>query len=179
MERGEIVLLLKDIGYRPRHFKFTVSPEEMDYDGEYSVVSDARILVTVARTDTGYRLKVEGEVRVRFVCSRCLDEYEEDFVFEDENLLRRGRYEGGISLKDEDVESIFIEKDEIDLLPIIREIFISQLPINPLCSPDCRGLCPVCGLKLEAGVTHEHDHRSDTRKLGVILQAALKEGGKK
>ncbi|NPA79703.1 MAG: DUF177 domain-containing protein [Thermotogae bacterium] len=179
MERREILLLLKDIGYKPRRFRLEITPEEMDYSGEYAVVGNADVLITVVRTDIGYHMKVEGEVDVRFVCSRCLEEYVRKFRFSDENILRRGAYSGGVSLKDEDVDSIYIDRDEIDVLPIIREIFISNLPINPVCSPDCKGICPVCGLKIEDEAEHRHEKVSGARKLGDFLQVALKEGGKK
>ena len=179
MARSEILILLKDIGYRPRRFKVEITPEEMDYSGEYEVVGNAQVVITVSRTDVGYHLKVEGEVDVRFVCSRCLDEYVERFSFSDENLLRRGEYEGGVSLRDEDIDSIYIDRDEIDVLPIIREIFISSLPINPVCSPDCKGICPVCGLKIENEADHVHEEVGGTRKLGIFLEKVLKEGGKK
>jgi len=77
-----------------------------------------------------------------------------------------------------DVDSIYIERDEVDVLPIIREIFISNLPINPVCSPDCKGICPVCGLRIEDEAEHLHEEVEKTRKLGVFLEKALKEGGK-
>jgi uncharacterized protein len=32
-----------------------------------------------------------------------------------------------------------------DLTPLIREYAWLALPLNPLCSADCKGLCPVCG----------------------------------
>ncbi len=179
MARSEILILLKDIGYRPRRFNLEVTPEEMDYSGEYEVVGNAQVVITVSRIDVGYHLKVEGVVEVKFVCSRCLDEYVERFSFSDENIVRRGGYEGGVSLKDEDVESIYVDRDEIDVLPIIREVFISSLPINPVCSPDCKGICPVCGLKIENEADHVHGEVDRTRKLGIFLEKALKEGGKK
>lgn len=179
MGRSEIIILLKDIGYRPRRFKVEVTAEEMDYSGEYEVVGDAEVVITVARIDMGYRMEIEGKVPVKFVCSRCLDEYVETFHFRDENVLRRGEYVGGEALKDEDIDSIYLERDEIDVLPLIREIFIANLPINPVCSPDCKGICPVCGLKIEDEANHVHEDVMGTRKLGVFLEKALKEGGKK
>lgn len=39
----------------------------------------------------------------------------------------------------------------IDLQPIIREEGILAVPIQALCSPDCKGLCPQCGQNLNEG----------------------------
>ena len=45
----------------------------------------------------------------------------------------------------------------IDLDGPIRDAIILNLPINPLCSPDCPGLCPDCGLKwIELPDDHAH-----------------------
>jgi len=37
------------------------------------------------------------------------------------------------------------EEGWADLTPLIREYAWLALPLNPLCSPDCKGLCPKCG----------------------------------
>lgn len=41
-----------------------------------------------------------------------------------------------------------IEREAADIAaPVLQEIFFS-LPMQPLCRPDCRGLCPICGIDL-------------------------------
>jgi uncharacterized protein len=40
----------------------------------------------------------------------------------------------------------------IDLDPDIREEIILDYPIKPLCSADCKGLCPKCGQNLNQGL---------------------------
>lgn len=37
------------------------------------------------------------------------------------------------------------EEGWADLTPLIREYAWLALPLNPLCSTDCKGLCPECG----------------------------------
>lgn len=48
--------------------------------------------------------------------------------------------------------------DSVDLeQPIIDAIGL-ELPLSPLCSPDCPGLCPQCGVALaDAGPEHSHE----------------------
>jgi uncharacterized protein len=38
-----------------------------------------------------------------------------------------------------------IEGDLIELAPIVREYVLLELPVGPLCRPDCAGICPECG----------------------------------
>ena len=44
---------------------------------------------------------------------------------------------------------------ELELRPLVAEAISLQEPIAPLCEPDCPGLCPECGERLEPG--HVHD----------------------
>ena len=51
-----------------------------------------------------------------------------------------------------------IVDDWIDLEPLVRDALVLALPLVPLCSEDCRGLCSGCGMKwaeLEPGHGHE------------------------
>jgi uncharacterized protein len=54
-------------------------------------------------------------------------------------------------IADEDFSAAFYDNDEIDLEQLMRERFEMSLPMKPLCSEDCRGLCPVCGTNLNRG----------------------------
>lgn len=36
--------------------------------------------------------------------------------------------------------------DLLDLEPMVRELLLLDAPATPVCRPDCRGLCPVCGI---------------------------------
>jgi uncharacterized protein len=37
------------------------------------------------------------------------------------------------------------------LRPLVRDALLLELPLAPLCRPDCRGLCARCGADLNAG----------------------------
>ena len=99
-------------------------------------------------------------------CIRCLDPVE---VVIDRKIQELYRYEptnekGRKKLReDEDIdldgeEELQMEGDLMNLeIPIIDAIILT-LPINPLCSQECLGLCPDCGEKWESlpqGHAHE------------------------
>jgi uncharacterized protein len=51
-----------------------------------------------------------------------------------------------------------VQDDLIDLEPVVRDALVLALPVNPVCRPDCPGLCPECGEawdELPAGHSHE------------------------
>ena len=99
-------------------------------------------------------------------CIRCLDPVE---VVIDRKIQELYRYEPTNEKgrkkrrEDEDVdlegeEEHQMEGDLMDLeIPIIDAIILT-LPVNPLCSDECLGLCPDCGEKWEKlpeGHAHE------------------------
>jgi uncharacterized protein len=46
----------------------------------------------------------------------------------------------------------------IDLNPVLREYAVLEIPMRPLCKPDCKGLCPICGNNLnDSNCNHEDD----------------------
>jgi len=47
--------------------------------------------------------------------------------------------------EDDDPEVIRFAGGEIDVSDEVRDEIVLALPMNPLCSETCRGLCPVCG----------------------------------
>jgi uncharacterized protein len=76
-------------------------------------------------------LLVRGSLRlsVQFVCSRCLAPFRAD--------VRSAAYSFNRRVTD--------EEETIDLTESVREDIIMALPLKPLCSQGCRGLCPRCG----------------------------------
>ena len=108
-------------------------------------------------------------------CIRCLDPVE---LVIDRKIQELYRYEptnekGRKKRRDdEDVdldgeEELQMDGDLMDLeIPIIDAIILT-LPVNPLCSDECLGLCPDCGEKW-ATLPEGHAHESiDARWSGL------------
>jgi uncharacterized protein len=56
--------------------------------------------------------------------------------------------EGEREIGDEDLTTAFHRDGMLDVMDLLREQFMLALPMKPLCSDDCRGLCPECGANL-------------------------------
>ncbi|MEF2145799.1 MAG: DUF177 domain-containing protein [Desulfovibrionaceae bacterium] len=104
--------------------------------------------VQVQSLDNGALVRGTLKGRVLLPCDRCLDPFEfaVDVDFE---LLE--------SLPGEDdpegCERIVLENDIIllDMGALLWEEFVLALPIKPLCSEGCPGICPGCGRNLKEG----------------------------
>jgi len=118
-------------------------------------------------------------------CTRCLDPVEididENFVelyeySEDPRILRKREKKMSERAKakkleeeelDEEDEIRQMDGEDIDLEGPIRDAIILNLPINPLCTPDCPGLCPECGEKWR-DLPDDHAHQvTDIRWAGL------------
>ncbi|MEI9907244.1 MAG: YceD family protein [Actinomycetota bacterium] len=60
-------------------------------------------------------------------------------------------------------EDLMMDGEFINLEVPIRDALVLDLPINPLCSADCLGLCPECGVKWSALPTDHHHEVIDAR----------------
>ena len=70
-------------------------------------------------------------------CSRCLEPVTGQVSVHVDELFEAVPLEG---------ETYLLEDDVIDLEPMVRDALLLELPLVPLCRPDCAGLCPTCGV---------------------------------
>ncbi len=88
-------------------------------------------------------------------CARCLDPLTDDIEVEIAELFAYPD-----SLTDETTEADELPRvvDEyVDVEQTVRDALVLELPLSPLCRPDCRGLCAECGEKW-ADLAPDHGH---------------------
>ena len=100
-------------------------------------------------------------------CARCLDPIEDEILarFQELFVYEDGRHDQ--SDEDLDDETSRLEDDLLDLEPLLREAVVLALPFQPLCQPDCPGLCPECGARLADDPDHAHEAPIDPRWAGL------------
>ena len=101
---------------------------------------------------TGDDLTVRGTAQGMFkaTCSRCLVEFTQRFSVSVAVTYVIEAAPGDLIEKDENVGERQLSYDgvEIDLVPPVRNELILEAPVKPLCSLECLGLCPGCGVDL-------------------------------
>lgn len=98
------------------------------------------------------RINAKGRVwtRVFLRCVKCLEMFDYkinsnfDIIFFPSEIAGFER----ASLKDEELEYIFYEGEEIDLTRVLLEQINLFIPVNPICDSKCNGICPNCGSNL-------------------------------
>lgn len=95
---------------------------------------------------------VSGEIRAPAVgqCVRCLDDLELPLQVDVQELVvYPGRAEGE--------DEFELQGDLIDFEPILRDAVVPAMPFQPMCDPDCPGLCSECGARLADDPGHAHE----------------------
>lgn len=115
----------------------------------------------ITRTPQGLLTQVKMRATVAAECARCLTNFQQLLEVDFTELYAfspRTMSESGLILP---------ESGYIDLGPLVREYMILEMPINPICSPDCKGLCPICGEKIDS-VAHHHGEDTIDPRLSVL-----------
>lgn len=113
-------------------------------------------------TGNGWALRLRFEAALRGPCMRCLEDAAPAIAVDAREIEQAG---GG-----DDLESPYVEGEELDLRRWAHDAFALALPAQVLCRPDCAGLCPQCGADLNKDPEHTHGPQIDPRwaKLGEL-----------
>ncbi len=119
-------------------------------------VKDITGLAKVTRTPQGLLVEAAFSGKVQDIeCVRCLQpseqalraEFQELYAFRNKPIS--------------DTDLMVPEDMNIDLEPLVREYLLLEVPISPVCKPDCKGLCIVCGADLNKGnCEHSENHEA-------------------
>jgi uncharacterized protein len=122
-----------------------------------------RVELTVSKSKDQLICRGKITAPVNLECSRCLLRFVEeqsadlDFVIDLSGTLERTNSEEDSFFVADPSFSYFVLDD------LVREAIILSLPLKPLCSEECRGLCPVCGTDLNRSHCHCVIEKSDPR----------------
>jgi uncharacterized protein len=151
---GEALLLnLRTLQEAQEHLENRYLPSLFPADPEgFRVTAPVALSVDVSRQD-GRRYRLAGRVvtTLDMVCSRCLEPMAlpVDAAFDLEYLPRTENVgEGEREIEEEDLTTAFYTDETIDLGELMSEQIQLAVPMKPLCSETCRGLCPQCGTNL-------------------------------
>lgn len=102
-----------------------------------------------------------ADLLVAAECSRCLEPFDWHEEVELTELFSYPPTDARGAVVEEEDESEdplpVLQDDLVDLQPVLRDAVVLDLPLAPLCSDDCLGLCPDCGVRLEDAPQHAHE----------------------
>lgn len=136
-----------------------VELEPFDLGGEryLPVPQEIAADLAIAQATSGLVLRLRFGVRLHGPCMRCL----RDAVAEVRVDARE--YHAPEEPEGSELRSEYVVDHQLELSTWARDAIALELPDQILHTPDCRGLCPVCGKDLN-DEPHEHEEsRTDPR----------------
>ena len=148
--------------------------EAVDVDPGEGLVLAEPVNGAIRLTRTNRGLVVNAKLRTVLVgeCARCLRPLVTAVTMRiDEEVLPTIDLASGLPVPLEeggDPEAPRLtDHHELELRPLVAEAISLQEPIAPLCEPDCPGLCPECGERMEPG--HEHGEGPIDPRMEALL----------
>ena len=125
-----------------REFRFPLDLRDLVFGGNAPITEPVNVEGRV-RNKAGVLLcEMTAHTTLHCICDRCCTEFSEEKTVEYSCVLAEERQ------FDEDEDIVLLENDEVDLGDLARTAFILDIDTKFLCAPDCKGLCPGCGVNL-------------------------------
>jgi uncharacterized protein len=147
----------RDFPFELPHIRFDLDLELNSLDG----------IARVTRIAQGLLVQARMQAIQQTECVRCLTEFEHGLHADFTELY------AFTSKSVTDSGLLLPEDGHIDLSPLVREYMLLDVPIKPLCSTDCKGLCPICGESLNETLCGHTPENIDPRL--AVLKSLLDE----
>jgi uncharacterized protein len=137
------------------------STRELEIDGGDIVFDDSFRVECIVHRDVDIA-RIEGKVvaPVTMECSRCLKTFHDELAGEFEIVVRRLKMgeqppsdiaPSGEQVDTDDIIFLPYNENELEISQHVLDALVLSAPVKPLCSEQCRGLCPICGNDLNEG----------------------------
>jgi len=107
-------------------------------------VSPVHVTGLASKLAKEYTVKGTVTVDLKIQCSRCLTHYHHSIKNDFAEIFIQSSEE--LAVLGDNVT--LLDSDQIDLSPVVEEAVILAIPLAPVCSSECKGLCYECGIDL-------------------------------
>ena len=126
-------------------FQFDLDLSDVDFGGLYPAQNPVVVTGEVRNIAGMLLLSFTASSTLQSVCDRCLKSF-------DDPRSVRCEYALAESVESEDNDDIVVLEDGcVDVGDLARTAFILEMDTKTLCSEDCKGICPGCGVDLNQG----------------------------
>ncbi len=133
---------------------------------DFSILAPVDAHLEITKTDEGVFVSGAMRADLGLRCSRCLKDFEHELKARFSlyySTLSEGFGKGGDKeLKPADMEVNLLAGGELDTTELILAQLSMEVPVQPLCSSECKGLCQRCGADLNVvGCDCKTEERKD------------------
>jgi uncharacterized protein len=136
-----------------RRLDLAVAPPPVRQGGDRFTVAHTPVpaQLEISRTSGGWALHLTFDAVLRGTCVRCLEAAEI-------HLAVDAREVDEPDAGDEELHSPYVADMQVDIARWAHDALVLEMPAQPLCRVDCKGLCPDCGKPLNDADPADHQH---------------------
>lgn len=145
-------IIHEEVGYK---LDFPFSIEKFTFDGDLELRTIEGV-VNVGKTPQGLIAQSNFSAETTVTCARCLTDFVQELDWSFTELYafdQRSVTDSGLLLPDD---------AHLDLEELLREYALLEIPINPICKSECKGLCAQCGQNLNEKDCGHRPEESDS-----------------
>jgi uncharacterized protein len=139
-----MILELKKFDNFPAHTELSSETVRIDI-GMDSILSIDKSMLSLDIQKSGDEYFCQGKLKavVKLECARCLESFEQELSGNPDFIASPPKTD---DTPTDDEDRVYYDSNLVaDLWEIVRQSVILAVSLKPLCSEDCRGLCPQCG----------------------------------
>lgn len=153
----------RELHAQPSTYKGAVTLEGLEQEHpDLLSLQPLQVEILAWKDRNAYLVQGKQQTEGQFSCSRCLTPFSMPLETDWFQAFSEGE-PSGMDAEEDEVRLVQVDRPT-DLTPAIREAFLLDLPLAPVCQPDCRGLCPNCGIN-----RNQQSCDCDTRRIDPRL----------
>jgi uncharacterized protein len=168
-------LSVKELELRKIRFDETFEPGQIDFTGEELEQGSPLRATGEAESleDSEGEIRIQGTYSVEMTaqCDRCLGrarfplEAQFDLYYRPASQIAQV---DEVEIDEGEAEIGFYEGKGLELADVLREQVMLALPMQRVCSEDCKGICPVCGRNRNEAMCDCKVENTDDRWNGAL-----------
>lgn len=146
--------------------------EKISSDESIKLLSPVKASLRIDKKGSEVIITGRAKGTVELQCSRCLKTFGMDIdsvidvVYHPASEINKEEH---YELKGDELDTGFYKNDILNTEDLLKEQLVLNIPMKPLCSEDCKGLCPKCGADLNVTQCNCAASEIDSR-LAVLKQ---------
>ncbi len=158
-EQSELKIRISQLSEGTHNYRFVSQPTQLGLDEKFQELIEIDSILD--KTQRQLYLKSRISTKIRFECDRCAGECSNNlqaeygicYVFD----------ESPTGESPDDIRFIHLGTPYIELTDDIREALVLAVPLKLVCTDECKGLCPHCGVNRNEESCTCTEEDSDTR----------------
>ena len=155
---------IRDLQEEQNSITCQLSPQELGLESEGADFSKpVEVELVLRKSEDSFYCTGQAKTDVRLECSRCLEPYLYSLETKLDFYVRVEKDRIKIEYQDQAEPLVFPGNQIFSIDNLIKEAILLNLPLKPLCSENCKGLCSVCGTNLNISSCNCKKEKLDPR----------------